>query len=399
MIPAPAPQVRPAPERELRIPLPTAKRSSASNEAKSGAPSREVEQAQAAPAAAAPRAQSAVPKPWNPRVFAGAAGRVVQIGAFGSVHPGQARLVVHGSRVSGRGSSSRRGLGRRAIRRAAPSIASRSARRRRPIPKCCASGWSISLQLRGRRIAVEGEGRAVSDEPDLRRAAAVARAGRGRGRAARPFGAARCSRHSRVVLLAALIVAATFFWLGRRDSIVNGPPQLIKAPPGPYKIKPPNPGGLDISGRERDGVRNQRRRGQGFAARPQQAAGNAGRQAGEGSSPRRLRRPMPRRRLQRRSPHLSPRRPAATAASSSSAPSRTRRRPSAPGRPCRRASPALPRLSKLIVPFSGGIRLARRRRVAGGREAGLPDAEGCRRKLLRRAMNAGGNLRPRRASR
>ena len=26
-----------------------------------------------------------MPKPWNPRVFAGAAGRVVQIGAFGSV--------------------------------------------------------------------------------------------------------------------------------------------------------------------------------------------------------------------------------------------------------------------------------------------------------------------------
>ena len=51
-----------------------------------------------------------------------------------------------------------------------------------------------------------------------------------------------------VVLVAALIVAGTFFWLGRRDSAVSGPPQLIKAPPGPYKIKPPNPGGLDISG-------------------------------------------------------------------------------------------------------------------------------------------------------
>ena len=51
-----------------------------------------------------------------------------------------------------------------------------------------------------------------------------------------------------VVLLAALIIAGTFFWMGRRDSAANGPPQLIKAPPGPYKIKPPNPGGLDISG-------------------------------------------------------------------------------------------------------------------------------------------------------
>ena len=51
-----------------------------------------------------------------------------------------------------------------------------------------------------------------------------------------------------VVLLAALIVAGTFFWLGRRDTVVNGPPELIKAPPGPYKIKPPNPGGLDVTG-------------------------------------------------------------------------------------------------------------------------------------------------------
>ena len=51
-----------------------------------------------------------------------------------------------------------------------------------------------------------------------------------------------------VVLLAAGLVAATFFWLGRRDTAVSGPPELIKAEPGPYKIKPPNPGGLDIAG-------------------------------------------------------------------------------------------------------------------------------------------------------
>lgn len=51
-----------------------------------------------------------------------------------------------------------------------------------------------------------------------------------------------------VVLIAALIVAGTFFWLGRRDSAVSGPPELIQAPAGPYKVRPPNPGGLDISG-------------------------------------------------------------------------------------------------------------------------------------------------------
>jgi type IV secretory pathway VirB10-like protein len=50
-----------------------------------------------------------------------------------------------------------------------------------------------------------------------------------------------------VVLLAALIVAGAFFWLGRRDAGGSGPPELIQAPPGPYKVKPPNPGGLDIS--------------------------------------------------------------------------------------------------------------------------------------------------------
>jgi len=51
-----------------------------------------------------------------------------------------------------------------------------------------------------------------------------------------------------VVLLAGLLVAGTFFWLGRRDVAVGGAPQLIKAPPTPYKVKPTDPGGLDITG-------------------------------------------------------------------------------------------------------------------------------------------------------
>ena len=63
-----------------------------------------------------------------------------------------------------------------------------------------------------------------------------------RGLSARKMVAALC-----VVILAALLVAGTFFWLGRRDAAVSGPPELIQAPPGPYKVKPPNPGGLDIS--------------------------------------------------------------------------------------------------------------------------------------------------------
>jgi hypothetical protein len=51
-----------------------------------------------------------------------------------------------------------------------------------------------------------------------------------------------------VVLLAAALVAATFFCLGRRDAEVNGPAELIRAESGPYKVKPPNPGGLEVAG-------------------------------------------------------------------------------------------------------------------------------------------------------
>jgi len=49
------------------------------------------------------------------------------------------------------------------------------------------------------------------------------------------------------VLVGVGIVAGTLFWLGRQDK-GHGPPQLIKAQPGPYKVKPDNPGGLDVAG-------------------------------------------------------------------------------------------------------------------------------------------------------
>ncbi len=51
-----------------------------------------------------------------------------------------------------------------------------------------------------------------------------------------------------VVLLASAIVAGTFFWLGRHDPVGVGGPELIRAEPGPYKIKPSDPGGLDVAG-------------------------------------------------------------------------------------------------------------------------------------------------------
>ncbi|MDQ3471352.1 MAG: SPOR domain-containing protein [Pseudomonadota bacterium] len=52
-----------------------------------------------------------------------------------------------------------------------------------------------------------------------------------------------------VVLLAAAIVAGAFFWLGRQDPAESGgAPELIRAPEGPYKVKPSDPGGLDVAG-------------------------------------------------------------------------------------------------------------------------------------------------------
>jgi hypothetical protein len=51
-----------------------------------------------------------------------------------------------------------------------------------------------------------------------------------------------------LVLLAAAVVAGTMFWIGRQDPAPDGAPQLIKAEPGPYKVRPADPGGLDVAG-------------------------------------------------------------------------------------------------------------------------------------------------------
>ena len=52
-----------------------------------------------------------------------------------------------------------------------------------------------------------------------------------------------------VVLLAAALVSATFFWLGRQNALpTGGAAELIRAEPGPYKVRPQNPGGLDVAG-------------------------------------------------------------------------------------------------------------------------------------------------------
>ena len=51
-----------------------------------------------------------------------------------------------------------------------------------------------------------------------------------------------------MVVAAAAIIAGTFFWIGRRDTVVEGAPVLIRAEAAPYKTRPDDPGGLDVAG-------------------------------------------------------------------------------------------------------------------------------------------------------
>jgi hypothetical protein len=88
---AAVPEVRPAPAPQVRIAVPpqrpaeqeAAETASATEEAAQGAAT--VEQAATAPTIAPPRVQAVPLRPWQPRVVTGAAGRLVEIGAFGSV--------------------------------------------------------------------------------------------------------------------------------------------------------------------------------------------------------------------------------------------------------------------------------------------------------------------------
>jgi hypothetical protein len=50
-----------------------------------------------------------------------------------------------------------------------------------------------------------------------------------------------------MVGLAVAIIAGTTFYLGRQSG-GSGPPELIRAEAGPYKIRPDDPGGLDVAG-------------------------------------------------------------------------------------------------------------------------------------------------------
>ncbi|HJP68422.1 MAG TPA: hypothetical protein VJ846_05930 [Sphingomicrobium sp.] len=89
--PAPVPEVHPSPVREVRIPAPPAQRSRPVQATKAETAQKETPEATPQTprsiAVASNRTDDlVVPKPWNPRVVEGAAGRLVQVGAFGSVH-------------------------------------------------------------------------------------------------------------------------------------------------------------------------------------------------------------------------------------------------------------------------------------------------------------------------
>lgn len=86
LAPEPQPEVRPAPVREVRIYIPV-EHHAARAAASAGTAPPTANKASAMPPAEAVTARPFVlARPWNPRVIQGAAGRLVQIGAFGSVH-------------------------------------------------------------------------------------------------------------------------------------------------------------------------------------------------------------------------------------------------------------------------------------------------------------------------
>ncbi len=94
--PIAAPQVRPAPAREVKIAIPPAERTTVREVVTTTHEEKVPEQAARSPeprvgaAAVQPKSSYVIPRPWPARVTAGAAGRLVQIGAFGSTH--QAKL-------------------------------------------------------------------------------------------------------------------------------------------------------------------------------------------------------------------------------------------------------------------------------------------------------------------
>jgi outer membrane biosynthesis protein TonB len=87
--PSPAPEVRQTPVREVHFVAPPARKSETKSETTSVSEAEAASDAsQTTESKAAPQSSPARPevlKPWSPRLVDGAAGRLVEIGAFGSV--------------------------------------------------------------------------------------------------------------------------------------------------------------------------------------------------------------------------------------------------------------------------------------------------------------------------
>ena len=89
--PAPVLQVHSSPMRQVHIPGPLAERSAprpSRTRVSAGKTAPQVAGHAAAPAVSIAHGapEPPLPKPWNPRLVSGAAGRLIQVGAFGSVH-------------------------------------------------------------------------------------------------------------------------------------------------------------------------------------------------------------------------------------------------------------------------------------------------------------------------
>lgn len=171
----------------------------------------------------------------------------------------------------------------------------------------------------------------------------------------RGFSARRMLAALLVVLLAAAIVAGTFFWLGRRDAAENGAPELIQAPGTPYKIKPADPGGLDVAGESETAFetsagedRNSRID---LGALPEAAVGKTTPAAPKTIPPGETKQPLP--------AETSPK-PAPGGATGSVIQLGAFQNQAQAERAWTALSARFPNIaamSKLIVPFSGGIRL------------------------------------------
>ena len=176
-----------------------------------------------------------------------------------------------------------------------------------------------------------------------------------------------------IVLLAGLLVAGTFFWLGQRGAEVTGPPELIEAEPGPYKVKPTDPGGLDVAGESETAFQTS---------------------AGEDKDAQLDLSAVPEQPVAAPKPEPKPEAPANPAGAAGGADRRVGQRD--PARLLRQSGAGRARLVGAVGAFPehrGDEQdhhallqrhpAARRRGLAGRRQGGVPEAQGGRRKLLR----------------